>query len=162
MKKRLSLGRKIILAIMAICVVSMVLLFLIVNSLYSSSFRDTLANIEQSVLDVKRKAARDLMREVVFATEKSLQRGEEVQFMAFAEQQSKLEEIRAFSFFGRAKDVELSSDSSRIGNPIDHEIWSEAGQTNCLIVREADNLLSMYQPLHVNPNFLSVEARVLA
>ena len=150
MKTHKSLGRKITLAIMAICVLSMAFLFLIVNSLYSGSFQNTLSKIEHSVLDVKRQSARDLMREIVFATEKSLQRGENVQFMAFAEQQAKLEEIRAFSFFDRDREIELSSDSQRIGQSIDLEVWNEAEQSGQMVVREADNLLSMYQPLRVD------------
>ncbi len=150
MRTQLSLGRRITLAILALCVSSMIGLFVVVNGLYSGSFQRTLGKIEQSVLDVKRKAARDLMHEVVLATEKSLQRGEDVQFMAFAEQQGQLEEIRAFSFYGRSKEVELSSDAQRVGQPIDSALWTEAGQASEMIVRETDSLLSMYQPLHVD------------
>ena len=150
MRTHLSLGRRITLAILTICILSMVGLFIVVNGLYSGSFQKTLGKIEQSVLDVKREAARDLMREIVFATEKSLQRGENVQFMSFAEQQSKLEEIRAFSFCGRNQKIELSSDSKRIGEPIDPGVWRQAELSHEMIVREADNLLSMYQPLHVD------------
>lgn len=146
----MSLGRKITLTILTICVMSMVGLFIVVNRVYSGSFQETLGKIEQSVLDVKRESARDLMREIVFATEKSLQRGEDVQFMAFADQQSKLEEIRAFSFYGRDQQVELSSDSQRIGRSIDLAIWNEAKESDEMIVREANSLLSMYQPLHVD------------
>lgn len=150
MKIQMNLGKKITAAILGLCVLSMVGLFLVLNHLYSSSFEETLGKIERSVLDVKRQDARDLMHEIVLATEKSLQRGENVQFMAFARQQSELEEIRAFSFYGREQKVELSSDDQRIGQPIDAEIWAEGEKSGKMIVREADNLLSMYQPLHVD------------
>ena len=150
MRTHMSLGRKTTLAILALCVLSMIGLFVVVNGLYSGSFQKTLAKIEQSVLDVKRKAARDLMHEIVLATEKSLQRGEEVQFMAFAKQQAELEEIRAFSFYGRSKEIELSSDAQRVGQPIDPAVWSEAEQTREMVVLKSHSLLSMYQPLHVD------------
>ena len=84
MNIRMNLGKKITLAILTICALSMAFLFGIVNHLYSKSFQATLGKLEGSVLEVKRNDARDLMHEIVFATEKSLQRGENVQFLAFA------------------------------------------------------------------------------
>ena len=64
-----------------------------------------LADVQASTLVMKRESARDLLREVKFATEGSLQRNETVQFERFAEQQKQLAEVNEFSFVGDNKTV---------------------------------------------------------
>jgi len=152
MKKlpKLDLSKKIALAILVVFVFSTMTLTLIQQKLYSSNNEAILADLKTSVLEMKRDAARDLMREVKIATESSLQRGEFVQFMHFAQQQKQLEEIRAFSFVGKTGSVELSSDSERIGQPIAGSVWQQAQAKHDVFIVENDDTFSFYCPLRVD------------
>ena len=124
--KTMSLSAKIAAAILGIFVLSTVVLFGIQQTLYSRNFDAILGDLQKSVMELKREAAQDVLLEVKTATAGSLQRGEFAQFMNFAKQQEQLKEIRAFSFYGTAGKVELSSDPKRIGQPAAAELWEKA------------------------------------
>lgn len=147
---RMSLLKKIAGAIMAITVVSTVILSLVQYKLYTNNFENIFSAIETSVMSMKRDAAKDILREVTIATEGSLARGEYDLFTNFAKKQKEIEEIRAFSFYGREGKVELSSDTARTNQTIDPEIWQKAQASHDVILDESAELYSFYSPLHVD------------
>jgi len=146
----MNLSKKIASAILVVFVISTVALLLIQQGLYSSNFDAILGNLDQSVMEMKREAAEDLLREITIATEGSLQRGEFVQFTNFARQQEQLKDIRAFSFVGKEGMVELSSDHDRIGQPLAPELWEKAQESGELFIVESQNIISFYHPLRVD------------
>ncbi len=148
--KTMSLSAKIAAAILGIFILSTAALFGIQQSLYSRNFKGVLGNLQQSVMELKREAAQDVLLEVKIASAGSLERGEFNQFMNFAKQQEQLKEIRAFSFYGKAGKVELSSDPARIGQPAAAELWEKAQGSRELFVIENDEAFSFYHPLRVD------------
>ena len=90
------------------------------------------------------------MREVKIATERSLQRGEFSQFMDFAKKQEQLEEIRAFSFYGKTGAVELSSDAERVGQTLPEALWEQTRNAEDIVTVEEDSRLSLFYPLRVD------------
>jgi methyl-accepting chemotaxis protein len=148
--KRMSLLKKIAGTIMAITVVSTVALSYVQYRLYTRNFETIFGNLEDSVLTMKRDSARDILREVKIATEGSLARGEYDVFTNFAKKQKEIGEIQAFSFYGRAGAVELSSDSSRINQAIASDLWKKAEATDDVLLEETGGAFSFYYPLHVN------------
>ena len=146
----LGLSKKITGAILAICVTSTLFLFFVTHTLYSENFQGVLAHVEQAVVDQKREDARDILREVLFATEGSLRRGEYVQFMRFAKQQAELEEIEQFSFIGKTEKVEMSSDPESVGTPLDEALWKRAEESQDAFLVEDDASFEFYHPLHVD------------
>ncbi|MBN1588237.1 MAG: HAMP domain-containing protein [Pirellulales bacterium] len=146
---QVSFAKRIAGSILLICAFATLTVFAIQHALYSRSFQFVLADLHKSVIEQKLDSARDILREVVFATESSLQQGEYAQFMRFAQQQTEMEEIREFSFFGRSRKLELSSDSSRLGSLLPEELWMRAQDREEPFVVEDDLTLSFYQPLRV-------------
>jgi methyl-accepting chemotaxis protein len=147
---RMSLLKKIAGAIMAITVVSTVALSYIQYRLYTNNFETIFSSLEDSVMTMKRDSARDILREVKIATEGSLARGEYEVFTNFAKKQKEIGEIEAFSFYGKAGKIELSSDSGRINQSLDSELWKQAEATNEMFLNESDSAFSFYYPLHVD------------
>ena len=113
--KTMSLSAKIAAAILGIFVLSTLVLFAIRQSLHARNFDGILAALQTSVMELNRQAARDAVLEMESATASALERGDVAQFMNFAKQQTRLKDLRAFSFYGRSGKVELSSDPKRIG-----------------------------------------------
>jgi methyl-accepting chemotaxis protein len=151
MKKiRMTLSKQIAAAILGIFVVSTLISSYVQQSLYSQSFQRILSDVEQSTLELEREAARDILREVQFAVEGSLQRGEYKAFTHFANQQTELDHVRAFSFIGADHRIELSSDAQRVGTTVDADLWQQASQSDDALVVEGQKSLSFYQPLHVD------------
>jgi methyl-accepting chemotaxis protein len=146
----MTLLKKIAGAIMAITVVSTVVLSYVQYRLYTKNFETIFANIDESVMRMKRDAAKDILREVKIATEGSLARGEYDLFTNFAKKQKQIEEIRAFSFYGRTGKVDLSSDAGRTNQPIDPDLWKKAQTSDDLILCESTDLFSFYCPLRVD------------
>ena len=147
---QIGMSKKIAGSILLICVISMLGQFGLQHSWYSANFEDILADLEESIAEQQRGGAEDILREVMFATESSLQRDESVQFMQFAEQQAEVEEIKEFSFYGKSGKVELSSDPSKVGEPLPMELWGKAGHTRELMLVESDHTIEFYQPMHVD------------
>jgi methyl-accepting chemotaxis protein len=147
---RLTLLKKIAGAILGIALVSTVAMSYIQDRLYTNGFETVFSGLEKSVVDMKRESARDILREVKIATEGSLARGEYDLFTNFAKKQKEVEEIRAFSFYGRTGTVELSSDQRRAGRPLGGELWRRAEATDEMFVVEDEELYSFYYPLHVD------------
>ena len=102
------------------------------------------------MLDLKRNSAADILREVKIATESSLARGEYDLFTNFAKKQKEIEEIRAFSFYGKTGVVELSSEQSRVGQSLEKVLWKQAQTAKGMFELENDQVLSFYYPLRVN------------
>jgi methyl-accepting chemotaxis protein len=147
---RLTLLKKIAGAILGIVVVSTVAMSYIQHRLYTNNFETVFSDLEQAVMDMKRDGARDLLREVKIATEGSLARGEYDLFTNFAKKQKEIEEIQAFSFFGRDGKVELSSDKARMGQALGDELWKRAAASKDMFVVENEDLISFYHPLPVD------------
>lgn len=137
-------------AILGVFLLATLALAVIQQYLYSRNFESVLGDLRQSVLNLKRDDALDLLKEVKLATEGSLQRGEFETFMNFAKQQSNLKEIEEFSFVNKDSKVELSSDSKHVGEPLDLEIWNKIQDSKELIVIENEETFSFYYPLRVD------------
>ena len=148
--QRISLSKKIVGAIVMTCLLSTSSLFYVQYSQYARNSETILSDLERSVTEQKREDARDILREVMFATEGSLQRGESVQFMRFAKQQAEVEEIEEFSFYGKAGKIELSSHPELVGNPLDEELWKKAQKKQDLFIVESHDTIEFYHPLHVD------------
>jgi methyl-accepting chemotaxis protein len=147
---RMSLLKKIAGTIMAITVVSTVALAYIQYRLYTNNFEKIFCSLDDSVMNMKRDSARDILREVKIATQGSLARGEYDSFMHFAKKQKEIAEIEAFSFYGRTGKVELSSDTNRINQAIAPDLWEKAQATDAMFLSETDSEFSFYYPLHVD------------
>ncbi len=145
-----KLSTKISGAILGIFLVSTIIMFATQNILSSMSFKSTLGNIENSTTELQRASARDILREVQFATEVSLQRGEFVQFTLFAERQDEIEEIREFSFYDDKGKLTLSSNAELVGQQIDEEMWQKVLDSEELLVIETHEDICFYQPLRVD------------
>ncbi len=147
---KLNVAKRITLAILGTFFFSTTVLFVVQQWLHARGMRDILSDVRQSTLEIKRQSVRDLLREVKFATEGSLQRGESVQFMRFANQQKELDEIRAFSFIDANHEVQLSSDAARVGQKLDATIWGQVEASSSFVEVESDDMLALYQPLRVD------------
>jgi methyl-accepting chemotaxis protein len=147
---RMSLLKKIAGTIMAITVISTVGLSYIQYRLSTKNFEAIFSSLEDSVMTMKRDSARDILREVKIATEGSLARGEYDVFTSFAKKQKEIGEIQSFSFYGRSGKIELSSDSSRINQAINTDLWSKAEKNRDVILNESHGMFSFYYPLHVD------------
>lgn len=147
---RMSLLKKIAGTIMAITVISTVALSYMQYRLYTNNFENIFSSLENSVMTMKRDAARDILREVKIATQGSLARGEYDSFMNFAKKQKEISEIEAFSFYGKSGKVELSSDTSRVNQPMSSELWTKAAGTNEMFLEETPGAFAFYYPLHVD------------
>jgi methyl-accepting chemotaxis protein len=101
-------------------------------------------------MTMKRDSARDILREVKIATEGSIARGEYDVFTNFAKKQNDIGEIRAFSFYGRAGKVELSSDTRRLDQAISPDLWKQLQATDDVVANENGEMFSFYYPLHVD------------
>lgn len=156
----LNLSKQIAASILGTCLFSTTVLFLVQQWLYSRGNEKLLADVQQSTLDIKRDAVRDLMREVHFATEGSLQRGETVQFMRFAKQQQQLAEVRAFSFVDEHQKVQLSSDEKRVGQAIDPAVWKQCESAKDVLEVETDDSMTLYQPVHVDADMQRLRPEV--
>jgi methyl-accepting chemotaxis protein len=137
-------------AILGVFLLATLALAVLQQYLYSRNFANVLGNLSQSIAQLKLDDAMDLLQEIKFATEGSLQRGEFDLFMNFAKQQSKLKEIQEFSFIGQNAKVEQSSDTKKIGNTLDPEIWKKVCNSQELITIENQDTLLFYYPLHID------------
>lgn len=147
---KLSLSKQIAGTILGICGFSVALLFVVQQWMYSRGVASILTDVKASTLQMKRESARDLLREVKFATEGSLQRNETVQFERFANQQKQLDEVKEFSFIREDKTVALSSDAQRIGKQVEADIWKQCEAAKDFVEIESDDMIAFYQPLRVD------------
>jgi methyl-accepting chemotaxis protein len=145
-----SLALRIGVAILGIFITVTLVLTVIQQYLYQGNFDSVLGKVGESVTELKRQDALDLLSEVKLATEGSLQRGEFAKFMNFAKEQGKLKEIREFSFIGSNQKVELSSDSKRVGATIDPDAWKHLLADKKLFIQESENSFAFYHPLLVD------------
>jgi methyl-accepting chemotaxis protein len=146
----LNLLTKISGAVLGIVVLSSIALFFVQHTQYSEGFDRVLSEIQESSLELKREAAKDILTEVKIATENSLARGEYDSFMNFAKQQKQLGEIRAFSFYGRMGKVELSSEQGRVGQAMESDLWRRAEKSPEMFAVENEQFFSFYHPLRVD------------
>jgi methyl-accepting chemotaxis protein len=145
-----SIATRIGAAILGVFLLATLALAVLQQYLYYHSFETVLDDLGASVMNLKRDDALDLLKEVKFATENSLQRGEFDSFMNFAKQQSDLKEIKEFSFINKDAKVELSSESGQVGKSLDSEIWKEVQADKKLAVVENEGTFSFYYPLLVD------------
>jgi methyl-accepting chemotaxis protein len=137
-------------AILGVFLLATLALAALQQYLFSRSFDVVLGGLGQSVLNLKRDDALDLLKEVKLATEGSLQRGEFESFLNFAKKQSELKEIEEFSFVNKEAKVELSSDQKLVGEKLDPKIWSKAQDSKEQFIVENDETFSFYYPLRVD------------
>jgi methyl-accepting chemotaxis protein len=145
-----SISTRIGAAILGVFLLATLSLAGVQQYLYSRNFEAVLGDLGQSVSNLKRDDAMDLLKEVKLAIEGSLQRGEFDSFMNFANKQSNLKEIQEFSFFNKDAKVELSSDSQQVGTALDAEIWKKALDGKELFKIENEKTFSFYYPLRVD------------
>ncbi|MEI8376377.1 MAG: hypothetical protein WCJ35_26465, partial [Planctomycetota bacterium] len=145
-----KVSTKIAAMVLGLFLMSAMTLFMAQQTLTRRSFHAILANLQEQAVEQHRQVARDLMKEVKTATEGSLQRGEYVQFTRFAKQQQELAQIRAFSFINKNLEVELSSDSARVGRLLAQNVWEQARRNRDTFAVETEDVLSLYYPLRVD------------
>jgi methyl-accepting chemotaxis protein len=147
---RITLAKKIIGTILGIFILSTFSLVLLQYVLYAGNAERSLATMEQSILEMKRQDAKDILSEVKIAVQGSLQRGEFKQFTDFASQQKELGEVQAFSFYNREGKTELSSDKQRTGQPLEAHLFKQASESKEVFLSEDDGQLSLYYPIRVD------------
>jgi methyl-accepting chemotaxis protein len=145
-----SISTRIGAAILGVFLLATLTLASIQQYLYSSNFETVLGELRQSVLNLKRDDAMDLLKEVRFATAGSLQRGEFETFMIFAKEQANLKEIEEFTFVNKDAKVELSSDASQVGTSIDPKIWKQIQNSKDQFIDEDEKSFAFYHPLRVD------------
>ena len=101
----LSLFKQITWTLVAMCLAATTAQFLVQHFQYSQSFDTIFQTVRQGAIQQKQSDAQAILREVLFATNSSLQRGEKEVFMEFARQQKSIEEIQEFSFVGKSGKV---------------------------------------------------------
>ncbi|MBN2022150.1 MAG: methyl-accepting chemotaxis protein [Pirellulales bacterium] len=145
-----SLATRIGGAILSVFVLVTLALSGLQQYLYQRNIDGVLTEVNQSVSELKRQDALDLLHEVKLATKGSLERGEYAKFTSYAQEQAKLKEIREFSFIGANQKVELSSKPDRVGAALDGELWHNIVASDKLVVRESDDAFCFYDPLRVD------------
>jgi hypothetical protein len=148
--RNLGLSKKIFISTLGIFTVATCLVCIAQRQLYLRSFSATLTKVQASAMDVKRRSAEDLMREICIATGRSLQPGEYAQFVTFAQAQKTLKEIEEFSFINEKGKVELSSKGERVGAALDAQMWTKITAGKDLILEEDANDFTMFYPLRVD------------
>jgi methyl-accepting chemotaxis protein len=146
----LSLFKQITWTLVAMCLVTTVAQFFVQHMQYSSSFGKIFQTVRQGAIQQKQSDAQAILREVLFATNSSLQRGEKEVFMGFARQQKSIEEIEEFSFLGKTGKVELSSNPQAVNRAIDAQLWNKLRQSSECVVQENDDQFNFYQPLRID------------
>ena len=142
--------RQITWTLAAMCMVATVAQFLVQHFQYSRSFDAIFQTVQQGAIEQKRSDAQAILREVLFATNNSLQRGEKEVFLEFARQQKSIEEIQEFSFVGKTGNVELSSNAQAVNRAVEPEVWNNLRQSRDCVVRETDDRFEFYQPLRID------------
>jgi len=146
----LSLFKQITWTLVAMCLATTVVQFLVQHFQYSRSFEAIFQTVREGAMEQKRADAQAILREVLFATNSSLQRGEKEVFMDFARLQKSIEEIDEFSFIGKNGTVELSSRENAVDRKIDPALWSKLQQSRDCIVEDAGDRFEFYQPLRID------------
>jgi methyl-accepting chemotaxis protein len=144
-------------AILGVFLLATLALAIIQQYLYSQNFESVLGDLSQSISNLKRDDALDLLQEIKLATQGSLQRGEFELFMNFARQQSNLKEIQEFSFINKDSKIELSSDAAKVGVNLDSEIWKEAQDSREQFTIERGGFFSFYYPLRVDADMVRLD-----
>ena len=157
-----SLAKRVSVPVLVAFTLAVGTLFAIQHVLYVRGFESTLDTVQTAVLAARLESAQDLLKEITFATETSLQRGEYAQFALLAEQQADLSEIEEFSFVGRGGMVEHSSRTNRIGQVIDADLWERVQHATEAFVVEDEGSFSLYQPFRIDANMkrLDPDAKV--
>ncbi len=146
----LSLFKQITWTLVVMCLLTTVAQFLVQHFQYSHSFGSIFQTVRQGAIQQKQSDAQAILREVLFATNSSLQRGEKEVFMEFARQQKSIEEIQEFSFLDKTGKVELSSNAQAVNRAIDPALWDKLRQSRECVVEETDDRFNFYQPLRVD------------
>jgi len=146
----LSLFKQITWTLVAMCLTTTVAQFLVQHFQYSHSFETIFQSVRQGAIQQKQADAQAILREVLFATNSSLQRGEKEVFMEFARQQKSIEEIQEFSFIGKNGKVELSSSEQAVNRALEPELWDKLRQSRECVVQETEDQFNFYQPLRVD------------
>src|SRR5271166_4628570 len=146
----LSLFKQITWTLVAMCLTTTVAQFLVQHFQYSHSFETIFQSVRQGAIQQKQADAQAILREVLFATNSSLQRGEKEVFMEFARQQKSIEEIQEFSFVGKDGKIELSSRAEAVNRAIEPELWNKLVQDRRCIARETEDCFDFYQPLVID------------
>jgi methyl-accepting chemotaxis protein len=154
-----SISTRIGAAILGVFLLATLALAVLQQYLYTRNFETVLGDLSQSISNVKLDDALDLLQEIKFATESSLQRGEFESFMNFAKQQSKLKEIQEFSFISRDAKVEHSSDAQKVGTTLDPEIWKKIQDSKELITIDNQNAILFYYPLRVDDDMRRLDPK---
>lgn len=147
---KMGLSKKIFLSTLGIFTLATSVVCIVQRQLYLRSFESTLTGVQQSAMNLKRRAAEDLLLEIKIATERSLQPGEYRQFLDFAAKQKELKEIEEFSFIAETGKVELSSRQDRVGSAIEPNLWGKIQNSTSLMLEEDERNFSMFYPLRVD------------
>jgi methyl-accepting chemotaxis protein len=153
----LTISRKIGLAILSVFLGVTLTVFFLQQHLYLGSFQRVMAHVTQAVNTMQQNDAADLVREIRMAVEGSLQRGEHDIFLNFAREQSRLKQIKEFSYYNKGGQVELSLSPSKVGEKISRELWQKAQGSQDIFSVEDDVHLAFYCPLRVDADMLRLD-----
>lgn len=151
----MRLSTKIFGLTLILFLICMVVMQVVGQSMISSNMHNVLDKIQESMVEIKKDSARDLLGEIKIAAGGALLPGETTKFEHLNRLQSEaLKELQEFTFINDKRIVEMSSDPKRIGAKIPEEIWEQAEKTKKLVDREDSNYLELYSPLHVTPDLV--------
>jgi len=154
----MSLGKRLFLLILTLFILSMLVVQAVTLRQTTAKFNEVLGNFQASMKALEKVAeenframsvqsARDLLLEITLAAGDSLQPGESEKFMYLANQQSSIQELQEFSFYGPDGKVEMSSVPSAKGRAAPADVWEETQQTKKIVVREDEDSYLLYEPM---------------
>ncbi len=157
----MTLARRIFLVMLGLFAAAAFLLIGVATQVNRSGFARVMHEFESTLetmsdetaaamLAMHTQAARDLVAEIRIAIGESLQPGEASKFLHIARQQTAMDGLEEFSFYGPEGRVELSSSDAVMGRPVDPEVWAEGKRTRTLVVRSDADRLHLYEPLFVD------------
>ncbi|MBN1422489.1 MAG: hypothetical protein JXP34_27175 [Planctomycetes bacterium] len=119
-----------------------------------SSMRTMQTQTAEALRELSVQAARDMIRQIKIAIGESLQPGESAKFAHLAGQLAEMDALKEFSFYGPDGRVELSSLPDAKGRQAAVEVWDEASRTRQCVVRDEEEVLSLYEPLSVDADLI--------
>lgn len=127
----------------------------------SDKFGETLNSLSQDSTSkltlMSEQAARDLLQEIRISVGGSLQPGESAKFLNLAKQQVQLKQVREFSFYGPAGELELSSNDNTQRQRVPDKILQKAISTKEIVVagkEETEKVFDFYLPLFIDEDML--------
>jgi len=151
---RFTLAKKIGIAILSVFTFVTLTVFFLQQHLYRKNFDQVMVHVTQAMGELQQSETANIVREVRIAVEASLQQGEHDLFLKLARDHSRNQQIKEFSYYNKSGQIELSLNQSKVGSPMDPELWRKAQQSQDTFTVEDNSQLASYSPLRVDADMV--------